>query len=201
MLTMHNVEVLQLQTSVVPMPINLVTYKDAINYYLPDYISHDNGCLDDKLQTTLILVNISLLPGCPPGLTLTHDQTTCSCYPVLANNDFKCSIQNKTGFLQWNSTMWVNATFNESTGIICNHFCPLYYCKSGDKVVNIGDDPSKQCDYNQTGILCGACMENFSLAIGSSRCIECPNSHNVSLLHCWKYQLESLLFSSVSLLC
>ena len=25
-------------------------------------------------------------------------------------------------------------------------------------------------------------MENFSLAIGSSRCIECSNSHNVALL-------------------
>ena len=25
-------------------------------------------------------------------------------------------------------------------------------------------------------------MENFSLAIGSSRCIECPNGHNVALL-------------------
>ena len=30
-------------------------------------------------------------------------------------------------------------------------------------------------------ILCGACIEGFSLAIGSSRCIECPNSHNVAL--------------------
>ena len=49
--------------------------------------------------------------------------------------------------------MWVNATFNESTGIICNHFCPLYYCKSDDKVVNIGDDPSKQCDYNQLSLI------------------------------------------------
>ena len=39
-----------------------------------------------------------------------------------------------------------------------------------------------QCASNRTGILCGACMENFSLAIGSSQCIECPNSHNTSLL-------------------
>ena len=69
-----------------------------------------------------------------------------------------------------------------ATGIIYNRFCPLYYCKSGNKTVNIGDDPSKQCGSNRTGILCGACMENFSLAIGSSRCIECPNSHNMALL-------------------
>ena len=63
-----------------------------------------------------------------------------------------------------------------------NKFCPLHYCKSGKKTVNIGDDPSKQCASNRTSILCGACMDSFSLAIGSSRCIECHNSHNVALL-------------------
>ena len=180
--TIYKHETLRLQTSVVPVPINLALRNLLINNY-HDYISH-NGCLDDMLQATPIWVHISVLPGCPTGTTLTHDQTTCSCYPVLSNNDFKCSIQNKTGFLQWNNTVWVNATFNEShsIGIIYNRFCPLYYCKSGDKAVNIGDDPSKQCASNQTGILCGACMENFSLPIGSSRCIECPSSHNVALL-------------------
>ena len=102
----------------------------------------------------------------------------------MANNGFSCLVKNKTGLLQWNGTVWVNATFNESnsTGIMYNRFCPLLYCKSGNKTVNIGDDPSKQCASNRTGILCGACMDSFSLATGSSRCIECPNSHNVALL-------------------
>ena len=127
---------------------------------------------------------ISLFRGCPPGLTLIHNHTLCSCYPIFSDDDFKCSVQNKTGLLQWNSTVWVNATFNEghSTGIIYNRFCPLLYCKSGNKAVKIGDNPSKQCASNHTGILCGACMDSFSLAIGSSRCIECPNSHSVALL-------------------
>ena len=80
--------------------------------------------------------------------------------------------------------MWVNATFKEShsTGIMYNRFCPLLYCKSGNKTVNIGDDPSKQCASNRTSILGGACMDNFCLAIGSSRCIQCPNCHNLALL-------------------
>ena len=136
------------------------------------------------LLTAPIFINITLLPGCPPGLTINHDETACSCYPVLANNGFSCLVKNKTGLLQWNCTVWVNATFSEghSTGIMHNRFCPLLYCKSGKKTVNIGDDPSKQCASNRTGILCGACKDSFSLAIGSSRCIECPNSHNVALL-------------------
>ena len=151
---------------------------------IADYNSHGNaGCLIEDLLTMPVFVNVTLLPGCPPGLTLSHDFTKCSCSPVLPNH-FKCSIQNKTGLLQWNTTMWVNATFNDShsSGIVYNRFCPLLYCKPGNKTVNIGDDPSKQCASNRTGILCGACMDNFSLAIGSFRCIECPNSHNVALL-------------------
>ena len=183
-------ELLQLQTSVFPNSASVNKestknwYKKLISYCIADYTSHDNGCLRRELLATPVFINITLLPGCPPGLTLNHDGTTCSCYSVLANNGFNCSIQNKTGYLNWNSTVWVNATFNESqsNGIIYNRYCPLNYCKSGNKTINIGDDPGKQCASNRAGILCGVCMENFSLAIGSSRCIECPNSHNVVLL-------------------
>ena len=189
----HGKELLQLQTSVLPISasINKESTKSAITRYkklisacIAHYTLHDNGCLPQVLLTTPVFINVTLLPGCPPGLTLNHDHTTCSCYSILANNRFHCSVLNKTGFLNWNGTVWVNATFNESqsTGIIYNRFCPLNYCKSANKTINIGDDPSKQCASNRTGILCGACMENFSLAIGSSRCIECPNSHNVALL-------------------
>ena len=80
----------------------------------------------------------------------------------------------------------MNATFYHSYSpsiiILYNNLCPLNYCKSGYKAVKIGDDPSKQCASNRTGILCGTCKVNFSLAIGSSRCIECSNSHNMALL-------------------
>ena len=152
----------------------MIKQQIPINFY-------QSGCIEPELLTTPIFINIILLPGCPPGLIANHHETACSCYPILANNGFSCSIKNKTGLLQLNSTVWVNATFNES-GILYNRFCPLLYCKSGNKIVNIGDDPSKQCASNRTGILCGACMDNFSLAIGSSRCIECPNSHNMALL-------------------
>ena len=160
-------------------------YTQRLAKRLSDYSSNDRfGCLSEKFLTTPVFINVILLPGCPPGLTLRDDSTTCRCYSVLPS--FSCFVQNKTGYITWlkNNTVWVNATFNESqsNGIIYNRFCPLNYCKSDNKTINIGDDPSKQCVSNRTGILCGACMENFSMAIGSSRCIECPNSHNVALL-------------------
>ena len=163
-LSKYNTEVLLLQISVLPVSVyvnnktSLSRYMNYINNFVINCFSHDDGCLDKDLLKTPVFINITLLPGCPPGLTINFDHNNCSCYPVLANDAFICLIQNKTGFLQWNSTVWVNATFNDghNTGIIYNRFCPLYYCKSGNKTVNIGDDPSTQCDSNRTGVLCGA---------------------------------------------
>ena len=68
--------------------------------------------IDDDLMSTFI--NVTLLAGCPPGLTLRGDSPGCDCYLVLSNNNFQCFIQNKTGYLSWNTTMWVNATFSRS---------------------------------------------------------------------------------------
>ena len=161
---------------------DIFNYENKIKEQIAEYVSHNqSGCIGPELLTTPIFINITLLPGCPPGLTLNHDRTICSCYPVLASNGFKCSVNNTSGLVQWNNTVWVNESYS-TPGIMYNRFCPLFYCKSGNKTINIGDDPSKQCAANRTGIRCGACMANFSLAIGSSQCMECKNRHNVALL-------------------
>ena len=160
-------------------------HNNMIRSCISDYFSNGQfGCIYQELLTTPVFVNVTLLPGCPPGLTLRDDNTKCSCYSVLTDDVFQCFVRNKGGYIVWNNTVWINATFNgsQSNGIIYNSFCPLHYCKSGTKTINTGEDPSKQCASNRTGIMCGACMKNFSMAIGSSRCIECFNSHNVALL-------------------
>ena len=80
--------------------------------------------------------------------------------------------------------MWVNATFNESgrDGIFLAQYCPLEYCKSGQKAVNLGRDPDAQCANNHAGVLCGRCGKKFSLAIGSSRCIMCSNDSGLLMI-------------------
>jgi predicted outer membrane repeat protein len=193
--TISSTEILLLQTSVLPVPVyvnetdsnitNLSREKGRIHRFIANYVSHQHdGCISESLLRTPIFINITLLPGCPQGLILNHNHAKCRCYPVLAVNGFRCSIQNKIGYLEWNNTGWVNATINDrlGNGIIYNSFCPLNYCKSGKKMINIRDNPWRQCASNRTGVLCGACIENFSLAIGSPRCIECHNRRNMTLL-------------------
>ena len=44
------------------------------------------------------------------------------------------------------------------------------------------NNPDEQCALGHSGILCGACPSNLSLAIGSSRCLECPDNNHIALL-------------------
>ncbi len=55
------------------------------------------------------------------------------------------------------------------------------YCKSDKLGVNL-DNPDIQCALNHSGVLCGGCPPDLSLAIGSSRCIDCPDDNGVALL-------------------
>ena len=74
--------------------------------------------------------------------------------------------------------MWVTAK-NDSF-IIFQH-CPLGYCLSGEKIVDLASNPNTQCDFNHAGTMCGSCETHYSLAVGSSRCIQCSSKSYLSL--------------------
>ena len=164
------------------------TYGDEeyIKRLIKSYNDWKHKCADIDLITTPVYVNITLLEGCPPGFTLAlQDQLYgCYCYEVLQTNHFDCYIANNAGHLKWNNTMWVNATFNESEsdGILLSHYCPLDYCKQGEKYLDLDRDPDAQCANNHAGVLCGGCRKNHSLAIGSFRCVKCTNDSSQLLL-------------------
>ena len=61
-------------------------------------------------------------------------------------------------------------------------YCPFDYCKTDEKIVDIQSNSSTQCAFNHAGRLCGDCQNGYSLAIGSSHCIQCNNNDNLALL-------------------
>ena len=148
------------------------------------YNSTKQRCGNIDLFKIPVIINITLLNGCPPGFLLSFKDRRygCNCYPVLQSNQFDCYIVNNQGYLKWKSTMWVNATFNtnESDGILLARYCPLNFCRTDEKVINLGTNSNSQCDFNHAGTLCGGCENNYSLAIGSSHCVRCSN--NLQLL-------------------
>ena len=60
--------------------------------------------------------------------------------------------------------------------------CPPGYCKLGTKNIKLDKNSSAQCAFNHAGVLCGGCIHNYSMAIGSTKCIRCDNRHTALVL-------------------
>ena len=152
---------------------------------LCDSIEHFNatGIIEKYLLTTPIFINITILP-CPLGLNLTEgDQPTCQCtgkLNITAINN--CTVINGAGLVYRSGTVWVSHSNDSGTdGVLVNKYCPYDYCKVDDIAVDLYV-PDTQCAFNHSGILCGGCPFNLSLALGSSQCQSCTNDGHIALL-------------------
>ena len=122
----------------------------------------------------------------------------CRCLPDL----YQCSLEIKDGNVQiriYGGWIGIN---NKTNTLFSSEVCPFDYCSSYqnfyfdacysyyqysdvEKYIVFPRNQSTidlQCSVNRRGTLCGGCRENFSLAIGSSRCLPCPNNNNLALI-------------------
>ena len=131
-------------------------------------------------QTNTLTVTVHI-PNCPPGFQLSMDHPICICAERLQHFTNTCLVDSTTVLREHNVEFWVGYdSDNESRGLILHPNCPFDYCTSEETYLAV-DDSDKQCNYNRSGLLCGRCSENLSLALGSSRCLQCSNSY-LSLL-------------------
>ena len=82
------------------------------------------------------------------------------------------------------SRFWINGSYENGTliiGLILCETCPVEYCKTETTAISISN-PDIQCALNRSGVLCGACVINHSLMLGSSKCHVCPNTYLALLL-------------------
>ena len=131
--------------------------------------------------TARVVIDVTILP-CPDGFTQSGEICTCEHrlrgYPVncfVADTPY---LTKKAGSNFWMGVSYVNTTYQ---GLVLCKSCPAEYCKKGAVNVTI-DNPDMQCDFNRTGLLCGACAANHSLMLGSSQCQVCPNTYLALLL-------------------
>ena len=128
--------------------------------------------------TTPVLFNITIL-HCPPGFIYTKETLECTCNPVLTHLGVECHLFNREVAFSWTGEVWIKVSEDV---IIYNNKCPLHYCDKNNKQINLQNESAVLCSFNRAGRLCGGCKENYSLAIGSSHCIHCPNNNNLALL-------------------
>ena len=120
----------------------------------------------------------ALLKPCPLvlGFELSKVSAKCECAHPLSDNHITCTIQNRT--IHRPGGVWIgyHSAESSSSGVLLHKHCPFDYCKQEDNDMNL-EYPDEQCAFNRSGTLCGACQQGLSLALGTSRCLQCSNAY------------------------
>ena len=156
-------------------------HSTVINNKINSYLDNLEHMIPYTLLTVPVYIDVTLLLDCPPGFKLYTETGRCDCITALKNIGINnCSINNNTMYITRSGNQWIKPAPTHKV-IFYSKYCPFNYCKHTPINLNL-NDPDMQCALDHTGILCGACSGEFSLAIGSSRCLKCSDGYHTLLL-------------------
>ena len=123
---------------------------------------------------------------CPrPLIQLNED---CACDKRLQKfTNVKCTSEESDKILitkKNGGSFWIGMSTSNGSyrGLILHKMCPAEYCKTRADVSISLEDLDYQCGHNRGGLLCGECVVNYSLILGSSKCQNCSNTYLALLL-------------------
>lgn len=137
----------------------------------------DGPCRDTGIARTRVHV---VLEECPDGFERSPSKTGCVCDSRLKPLNAMCDVTDRTINIRggtWLRPVYLNETY---AGLTLHLNCPYDYCLQTATSIRLNDTDTL-CNHNRTGVLCGACKRNYSLALGSFHCLHCSNSY-LSLL-------------------
>ena len=145
------------------------------------------------------------LKPCPWGFNLHRDtegMMSCQCHHTLKEHGINCNLT--AGYLTRSDTKWVGFDWSEfksykefrqschnminSTpsnpscrNVVVSTLCPYDYCDHS--MVDItATSIDQQCNFDRSGIMCGACKDGLSAMFGGSRCKRCKNDNIILLI-------------------
>ena len=125
---------------------------------------------------------VTINQTCPPGFNISESARSCVCEPRLAQYTNQCNITNGLGQITRDSSQHFWVGYNSSSyELILHPHCPFDYCVNDAKVFPL-NNTDIQYAYNRSGLLCGRCMEGYSLVLGINQCRKCANTHLASLI-------------------
>ena len=98
-----------------------------------------------------------------------HNQTkSCECDKKLDEN-IECDINSQSFSHQHGVWIGYDQLNDLNETVIYHPHCPFDYCTQelSNFTLTSSDD---QCRYNRSGLICGACRDNYSLTLGGSKC-------------------------------
>ena len=165
--------------------LSLFFKKNHINESIQEF--NKSSLIRTNLLYTPVFISVDLLP-CPFGLEINNTTGTCECRGELLERNIatKCTVKNGKTLVTRKDfeRLWFRIHNNSNHGLVFEYArrCIYAYCNNS-AALNIDPNyPDSQCALNHTGVLCGGCAEGLSLAIGSSRCLECPDNLHLSLI-------------------
>ena len=141
----------------------------------------DGPCGSAALSTRHLSVDF-LDCTCPIGFVpLSVDVSRCECVCDSKLSPFIAVCDSTTGDLyRANSNSWITFVYDTHLpGYLVYPDCPVGYCRpSSDKIgfnLNLPNGADALCANNRRGVLCGGCKQNYSLSLGTSRCLSCKD--------------------------
>ena len=143
--------------------------------------SPDGPCGSATLSASNVTIQF-LNCTCPVGFEpLSNSQSStkceCDCDSALSPYITECNITTSS-VLRKDTNSWI--TYINDTDppeYVIYQNCPFDYCQPQTQGVtinfNLPNGADSQCAYDRTGVLCGACKEDLSLSLASSRCVPC----------------------------
>ena len=127
-----------------------------------------------SIPTNVLTIRLKILQ-CPSGFELSQTEPACICEQRLKKLTDECRIDDRT--VKRDNELWVGyMDIGNSKGLILHFHCPFDYCSSNTMYIAV-EDSDKQCSNNRSGLLCGKCSQNLSLAFGTSRCLQCSTNY------------------------
>ena len=135
--------------------------------------------------TSRLIVTI-YLDDCYPGFVLINN--TCNCQRALFEvTGRKDLCDSSTGLIKCPQQDWMKPILDENLtyqGFMWSPNCPAHFCRNDkDNWLNFSsNNVDILCLDYRTAMLCGACLQNYSLTLSSLKCSKCNSNNYLSLL-------------------
>ena len=159
------------------LTLNVFSPREVENLHL----SPDGPCGSATLSTSNVTIRF-IECTCPVGFKpLSNKQSPtkceCVCDPALSPYITECNIKISSVFRK-NTNSWITYIHDtDPPEYVIYKNCPFDYCELQTQNVtinfNLPNGADSQCAYDRTRVLCGACKEDLSLSLASSRCVPC----------------------------
>ena len=116
-----------------------------------------------------LTINIKIV-NCSRGFEKSKDRCVCDRRLEQYLNVTNCLLATQS--VERKGTVWLRY---EGEDLKIGRNCPLDYCQITSNTISLLS-PDDQCANHRSGLLCGACRQNYSIGLGGSRCLPCTDN-------------------------